>query len=60
MRRLDIVFFVFRLKEDVKKVIEVFGSKEVRNMRFRSSWVFFIVKGFEFFVGIEREKVSGF
>ncbi|OWK05871.1 hypothetical protein Celaphus_00012898 [Cervus elaphus hippelaphus] len=28
-----------RLKEDAKKAIEALGSKEIRNMRFRSSWI---------------------
>lgn len=48
-----------RLKEDAKKAIEALGSKEIRNMRFRSSWVFLAAKGFELPAGIEREKVSG-
>uniref|UniRef100_A0A3Q2I398 FAM3 metabolism regulating signaling molecule B n=1 Tax=Equus caballus TaxID=9796 RepID=A0A3Q2I398_HORSE len=47
-----------RLKEDAKKAIEALGSKEVRNMRFRSSWVFLTAKGFELPAGIEREKIN--
>lgn len=48
-----------RLKEEAKKAIEALGSKEIRNMRFRSSWVFFTAKGFELPAAIQREKVSG-
>ncbi|ELK37242.1 Protein FAM3B [Myotis davidii] len=47
-----------RLKEDAKKTIEALGSKEIRNMRFRSSWVFLTAKGFELPAGIEREKIN--
>ncbi|XP_054942406.1 protein FAM3B isoform X4 [Physeter macrocephalus] len=47
-----------RLKEDAKKAIEALGSKEIRNMRFRSSWVFLGAKGFELPAGIQREKVN--
>ncbi|KAM9088441.1 protein FAM3B isoform 4-T4 [Megaptera novaeangliae] len=46
------------LKEDAKRVIEALGSKEIRNMRFRSSWVFLAAKGFELPAGIQREKVN--
>ncbi|EPQ19888.1 Protein FAM3B [Myotis brandtii] len=46
------------LKEDAKKTIEALGSKEIRNMRFRSSWVFLTAKGFELPAGIEREKIN--
>ena len=48
-----------RLKEDAKQAIEALGSTEIRNMRFRSSWVFVAAKGFELPAGIQREKVSG-
>ena len=48
-----------RLKEDAKKAIEELGSKEIRSMQFRSSWVFLTAKGFELPAGIQREKVSG-
>ncbi|KAB0356266.1 hypothetical protein FD754_000422, partial [Muntiacus muntjak] len=47
-----------RLKEDAKKAIEALGSKEIRNMRFRSSWVFVAAKGFELPPGIQREKIN--
>ncbi|XP_058379117.1 protein FAM3B isoform X1 [Diceros bicornis minor] len=47
-----------RLKEDAKKAIEALGSKEVRNLRFRSSWVFLTAKGFELPAGIQREKIN--
>nr|XP_010956652.1 protein FAM3B [Camelus bactrianus] len=47
-----------RLKEDAKKAIEALGSKEIRNMRFRSSWVFLAAKGFELPAEIQREKIN--
>ncbi|XP_036202917.1 protein FAM3B [Myotis myotis] len=47
-----------RLQEDAKKTIEALGSKEIRNIRFRSSWVFLTAKGFELPAGIEREKIN--
>ncbi|XP_069437427.1 protein FAM3B isoform X3 [Ovis canadensis] len=47
-----------RLKEDAKQVIEALGSTEIRNMRFRSSWVFVAAKGFELPAGIQREKIN--
>ncbi|KAM5333186.1 protein FAM3B isoform 2-T3 [Glossophaga mutica] len=47
-----------RLKEDAKKAIEELGSKEIRTMRFRSSWVFLTAKGFELPAGIQREKIN--
>ncbi|KAM7132922.1 protein FAM3B [Molossus nigricans] len=47
-----------RLKEDAKKAIEALGSKEIRNIRFRSSWVFLTAKGFDLPAGIEREKID--
>ncbi|XP_016076643.1 PREDICTED: protein FAM3B [Miniopterus natalensis] len=47
-----------RLKEEAKKAIEALGSKEIRNMRFRSSWVFFAAKGFELPAAIQTEKID--
>lgn len=47
-----------RLQEDAKETIEALGSKEIRNLRFRSSWVFLTAKGFELPAGLQREKVS--
>ncbi|XP_066226252.1 protein FAM3B isoform X1 [Saccopteryx leptura] len=47
-----------RLKEDAKKAIEALGSKEIRNMRFRSSWVFLAAKGFKLPAGLQREKIN--
>ncbi|XP_054432144.1 protein FAM3B isoform X2 [Pteronotus mesoamericanus] len=47
-----------QLKEDAKKAIEGLGSKEIRNMRFRSSWVFLTAKGFALPAGIQREKIN--
>lgn len=49
-----------RLNDDAKNAIEELGSKEIRNMKFRSSWVFLAAKGFELPSEIQREKVSGF
>lgn len=49
-----------RLKEDAKKVIEALGSKQIRSIRFRSSWVFLTAKGFELPAEIQRENVSAF
>ncbi|XP_045414309.1 protein FAM3B [Lemur catta] len=47
-----------RLKDDAKNAIEALGSKEIRNMRFRSSWVFIAAKGFELPAEIQREKIN--
>lgn len=52
--------FCPRLKAQAKDVIEALGSKEIKNMKFRSSWVFVAAKGFELPPEIEREKVSVF
>lgn len=49
-----------RLKAQAKDAIEALGSKEIKNMKFRSSWVFVAAKGFELPSEIEREKVSDF
>lgn len=49
-----------RLNNDAKNAIEALGSKEIRNMKFRSSWVFIAAKGLELPSEIQREKVSGF
>uniref|UniRef100_A0A2K5C4H4 FAM3 metabolism regulating signaling molecule B n=1 Tax=Aotus nancymaae TaxID=37293 RepID=A0A2K5C4H4_AOTNA len=47
-----------RLKDDAKNTIEALGSKEIRNMKFRSSWVFLAAKDFELPSEIEREKIN--
>lgn len=47
-----------RLQADAKKAIEALGSREIRNIRFRSSWVFLAAKGFELPPDIQREKRS--
>ncbi|XP_037687385.1 protein FAM3B isoform X1 [Choloepus didactylus] len=47
-----------RLKDDAKKAIEALGSKEIRNISFRSSWVFLAAKGVELPAGIQREKIN--
>ncbi|XP_025071194.1 protein FAM3B isoform X7 [Alligator sinensis] len=47
-----------RLKDDGKKAIEELGSKEIRNMKFRSSWVFIAAKGFKLPDNIEKEKIN--
>lgn len=49
-----------RLQAQAKDAIEALGSKEIKNMKFRSSWVFVAAKGFELPAEIEREKVSDF
>ncbi|XP_032721194.1 protein FAM3B isoform X3 [Lontra canadensis] len=48
-----------KLKEDAKKVIEALGSKQIKNIRFRSSWVFLTAKGFELPAEIQRENTRG-
>ncbi|KAL6072489.1 hypothetical protein STEG23_030733, partial [Scotinomys teguina] len=45
-----------RLKAEAKDAIEALGSKEIKNMKFRSSWVFVAAKGFELPPEMEREK----
>ncbi|KAF0886131.1 FAM3B protein, partial [Crocuta crocuta] len=47
-----------RLKEDARKVIEALGSKQIRNIKFRSSWVFLTAKGIKLPEEIQRENVS--
>ncbi|XP_019601319.2 protein FAM3B isoform X1 [Rhinolophus sinicus] len=47
-----------RLNAAAKKAIAALGSKEIRNMKFRSSWVFLAAKGFELPAGIQREKIN--
>ncbi|XP_048201839.1 protein FAM3B [Perognathus longimembris pacificus] len=47
-----------RLQAKAKDVIEALGSKEIRNLRFRSSWVFLAPIGFELPPGIQREKIN--
>ncbi|XP_013001520.1 protein FAM3B isoform X2 [Cavia porcellus] len=47
-----------RLKAEARKAIEALGSKEIQNMRFRSSWVFLAARGFELPAGLPREKIN--
>ncbi|KAJ7320588.1 hypothetical protein JRQ81_020099 [Phrynocephalus forsythii] len=47
-----------KLKEDGKKTISELGSQEIRNLRFRSSWVFIAAKGFKLPEDIEKEKIN--
>ncbi|XP_010634774.1 protein FAM3B isoform X2 [Fukomys damarensis] len=47
-----------RLKADAKDALEALGSREIRNMRFRSSWVFLAATGFELPAGLPREKIN--
>uniref|UniRef100_A0A8C5LZC2 FAM3 metabolism regulating signaling molecule B n=1 Tax=Leptobrachium leishanense TaxID=445787 RepID=A0A8C5LZC2_9ANUR len=47
-----------KLSEDAKKVFEGLGSKEVRNLKFRSAWVFLSVKGATLPEYLEKEKVT--
>ncbi|NXP22140.1 FAM3B protein, partial [Scytalopus superciliaris] len=46
------------LKNDAKKLIEELGSKEIMNMKFRSSWVFIAAKGFKLPDDIQKEKIN--
>ncbi|XP_044143418.1 protein FAM3B [Bufo gargarizans] len=46
-----------KLSEDAKKVFESLGSKEVRNLKFRSQWVFLTIKGGTVPENIEKEKI---
>ncbi|KFQ60562.1 Protein FAM3B, partial [Pelecanus crispus] len=47
-----------RLKDDAKKLIEELGSKEIWNMKFRSSWAFIAAKGFKMPDNIQKEKIN--
>ncbi|NXO96583.1 FAM3B protein, partial [Certhia brachydactyla] len=47
-----------RLKNGVKKLVEELGSKEIKNIKFRSSWVFIGAKGFKLPDNIQREKIN--
>ncbi|XP_004594230.2 protein FAM3B [Ochotona princeps] len=47
-----------RLKADAKDAIEALGSKEIRNIRFRSSWVFLAAKGFQLPADLQQEKIN--
>nr|XP_060496486.1 protein FAM3B isoform X2 [Panthera onca] len=47
-----------RLKEDAKKVIEGLGSKHIRNIQFRSSWVFLTAKDLQLPKEIQRESIN--
>ncbi|KAK0678572.1 FAM3B protein, partial [Pygoscelis papua] len=47
-----------RLKNDAKKLVEELGSKEVWNMKFRSSWAFIAAKGFKLPDNIQKEKIN--
>ncbi|NXB45824.1 FAM3B protein, partial [Leucopsar rothschildi] len=47
-----------RLKNDAKNLIEELGSKEIKNIKFRSSWVFIAAKGFKLPDNIQKEKIN--
>ncbi|NXK71365.1 FAM3B protein, partial [Amazona guildingii] len=47
-----------RLKNDAKKSVEELGSKEIWNMKFRSSWAFIAAKGFKLPDDIQKEKIN--
>ncbi|XP_037759734.1 protein FAM3B isoform X3 [Chelonia mydas] len=47
-----------RLKDGAKKAIAELGSKEIWNMKFRSSWAFIAAKGFNLPDNIQKEKGS--
>ncbi|NXF77234.1 FAM3B protein, partial [Sclerurus mexicanus] len=46
------------LKNDTRKLIEELGSKEIMNIKFRSSWVFIAAKGFKLPDDIQKEKIN--
>lgn len=46
-----------KLTDAAKKVFEDLGSKEIRNVKFRSQWVFLAVKGATIPDSIEKEKI---
>ncbi|NWX15495.1 FAM3B protein, partial [Aegotheles bennettii] len=47
-----------QLKSDTKKLVEELGSKEIQNMKFRSSWAFIAAKGFKLPDNIQKEKIN--
>uniref|UniRef100_A0A8C8S5H5 FAM3 metabolism regulating signaling molecule B n=1 Tax=Pelusios castaneus TaxID=367368 RepID=A0A8C8S5H5_9SAUR len=47
-----------RLKDDAKKAIADLGSKEIWNIKFRSSWVFIAAKGFNLPDTLQKEKIN--
>ncbi|KAL9866858.1 protein FAM3B isoform 2-T3 [Geothlypis trichas] len=47
-----------RLKDYAKKLVEELGSKEIKNIKFRSSWVFIAAKGFTLPDNIQKEKIN--
>lgn len=47
-----------KLQAQAKDAIEALGSKEIKNIKFRSSWVFVAAKGFELPAEMEREKIN--
>ncbi|KAM4700583.1 protein FAM3B isoform 2-T2 [Discoglossus pictus] len=47
-----------KLTEEAKKALEELGSKEVRNLKFRSAWVFLAIKGSKLPDNLEKEKVN--
>ncbi|XP_075375093.1 protein FAM3B isoform X1 [Mycteria americana] len=47
-----------RLKNEAKKLVEELGSKEIWNMKFRSSWAFIAAKGFKLPDNIQKEKIN--
>ncbi|XP_064924546.1 protein FAM3B isoform X2 [Columba livia] len=46
-----------RLKNDAKKLVEELGSKQIWNIKFRSSWAFIAAKGFKLPDDIQKEKI---
>ncbi|KFQ71451.1 Protein FAM3B, partial [Phaethon lepturus] len=47
-----------RLKNYAKKLVGDLGSKEIQNMKFRSSWAFIAAKGFKLPDNIQKEKIN--
>lgn len=47
-----------KLKDDAKTLVEELGSTEIKNIKFRSSWVFIAAKGFKLPDNIQKEKIN--
>ncbi|XP_053311711.1 protein FAM3B [Spea bombifrons] len=47
-----------KLSEDAKKLFESLGSREVRNIKFRSAWTFLAAKGAQLPENLEKEKIN--
>ncbi|XP_031956974.1 protein FAM3B isoform X1 [Corvus moneduloides] len=47
-----------KLKDDAKNLVEELGSTEIKNIKFRSSWVFIAAKGFKLPDNLQKEKIN--